>query len=480
MSAQSIVQRAGRHEHRPGEPGLPSASSPWPQAYLGLLTLVALGALALSPWLVIPTEAAYLPLAAAIAVGALLTIRLQPGASGATLIVLPAIVAFARFGSAALPALALASALGGLVHRLSWKHTMLMVAHDVLAFAVAASLSAAITSGWPAAVLFAVVFSLSRVMLGRLSARVVSSSADVNAEQVPAALLSLALAPLAALPIVLGDSLGDGGLLSGLAGLLTLLFIVREAANLATARAEAEAERQRLEQANALQDELIHLITHDLKTPVGAVLSFAQLGMRALERGNYERLRGYLENIEGASQSMRRLVESLGQLNRFEREGTLPPSTPLDVRALVQEIVDEHAPLAEQKSQQLVLEGQDVPLVLAPPVLLRESLSNLVGNAIKYTPTGGTITVWCRSGDDLATVAIGVTDTGIGISKADQARLFTRFFRSSDPRAASQRGSGLGLALSRSVIERVGGHIEVESVLGQGTTFRVLLPGVGS
>ena len=109
------------------------------------------------------------------------------------------------------------------------------------------------------------------------------------------------------------------------------------------------------------------------------------------------------------------------------------------------------------------------------PLLLRDALSNLVSNAVKYTPEGGEITVWGERGAH-GTVVLGVRDTGIGLSQSDLERLFTKFFRSSDARVQRERGSGLGLALTHTMVRRMGGKIDVESALGRGTTFRLTLP----
>ena len=109
-------------------------------------------------------------------------------------------------------------------------------------------------------------------------------------------------------------------------------------------------------------------------------------------------------------------------------------------------------------------------------MLLREALSNLVSNAVKYTPEGGEIRVWAEAGARPKTIVIGVRDTGIGLSEDDQARLFTKFFRSADPKVQRERGTGLGLALTHALVTRIGGTITVESTQGHGTTFRLTVP----
>jgi signal transduction histidine kinase len=255
------------------------------------------------------------------------------------------------------------------------------------------------------------------------------------------------------------------------------MFVSREATNLSTARAEADAERERLARAHALQDDLFHLISHDLKTPLAAVISYAQLGQRVLQRnGDLDRLPTYFDGIESAGQNMRRLVENLLQISSLERGEELPESLPVNVEQLAREVAAEYAPLAAEKELLLLVEAEpNSPVALAHPPLLRQAISNLVGNAVKYTLEGGTVRIWTRAAQ-ASLVEIGVSDTGIGISADDQVRLFTKFYRSSDPRARAQRGSGLGLSLARSVVERMGGRIQVESELDRGTTFRVMLP----
>src|SRR5439155_22958529 len=106
--------------------------------------------------------------------------------------------------------------------------------------------------------------------------------------------------------------------------------------------------------------------------------------------------------------------------------------------------------------------------------LLRESIANLVGNAIKYTPAGGSVTVGLRG--DKSGITIAVHDTGIGIPAEALPRIFSRFFRTGQTEVRQIRGSGLGLALTKMMIERIGGTIAVESELGRGTTFTVSLP----
>jgi signal transduction histidine kinase len=238
-----------------------------------------------------------------------------------------------------------------------------------------------------------------------------------------------------------------------------------------------ESERDRLVQANQLQDDLIHLITHDLRNPLTLVLSYSQLSRRAALDENSKRIPGYIDQIEKAGRSIERLIENLLHLSKLERPEALPPPEPVDVGQVINQVVAELSHLANQKHQTVRVErGENVEMAMAVPLLLREALSNLVTNAVKYTPDGGDITLWTEHGADARTVLIGVRDTGIGLSQEDQARLFTKFFRSSDPRVQRERGSGLGLALTQTMIVRMGGQISITSAPDEGTTFFLRLP----
>src|SRR6266545_4005472 len=444
--------------------------------YGAAVMLAALSAvLVLANLTTISADAIYVPLGCALAVGLLLTVRQAPGHPGAALILLPAIVADARLGLAALPALLLAAVATNLVRGVRGKPMLVSASHTVLAFTVGHFASSLLPS-LPAWATFAVGFTSVRFALWHLAVRVDAELKAPKSEE-PDVLLSLALAPVAVLPLLAADGFGDGALLLGMAALLALLFVVREAVNLATLRAETEAERDRLARANALQDDLIHLITHELRNPLTLVMSYSQMTRRAIQDGSTDSIPTYINNVERAGRSIQRLMENLLHLSKLERSDSLPAAEPIQLSSIINQVVVDLAPLAKQKEQTLVVEPtQHVEPALGVPLLLRDALSNLLSNAVKYTPEGGEITVWAERGKAPGTVLLGVRDTGIGLSQDDLQRLFTRFFRSSDARVQRERGSGLGLALTHTMVRRMGGSINVESTVGEGTTFRLTLP----
>lgn len=421
------------------------------------------------------TDPLYAAMALAVAVGLLLTVRLAPYRPGGALVLLPVLLVEARFGLSALPMLAYVTIVISLIRGVRGPRVVNTAAHLVLAYALA-YVVAQIVPTIPDWLTFAVVFACARLALWHLADRFDLTPRHPREEH-PEILLSLPLAPIALLPIAAADRLGDGALLLTTAALLALLFVVREAANLAATRSELEAERDKLARANALQDDLIHLITHELRNPLTLVMSYAQMTRRAALDQQYEQIPTYVGHVERAGRSIQRLMENLLQLTRLERTDELPAAEPVQVGSILNQVIADLAPLAKQKHQSLSLEPvRDLEPALVVPMLLRDAVSNLVSNAVKYTPEGGEIRVWAEPGRQAHTLVLGVRDTGIGLSEEDQARLFTKFFRSSDPRVQRERGTGLGLALTHALVTRSGGTISVESEQGKGTTFRLTLP----
>jgi signal transduction histidine kinase len=443
--------------------------------YTLAVSLAAVAAMFALPGTAPSSDPAYAPMALTVIVGLLLTVRVAPNRPASALVLLPAMAADARFGLAALPLVAYAAIVANLIRGMRGARVVSTAAHIVIVFG-AAHLGAQIVTAVPAWLVFAVVFACGRLLLWHVATRLDATPMDPRAEH-PEIVLSLPLAPIGLLPLAAGERLGDGALLLALGALLALLFVVREAANLAAARAEMEAERDRLIRANALQDDLIHLITHELRNPLTLVMSYAQMTRRAALDEAYDQIPTYIASVERAGKSIQRLMENLLQLSKLERSDELPVSEPVQVSSIVNQVIADLAPLAKQKQQTLNIEpARDLEPALTAPLLLREALSNLVSNAVKYTPEGGEIKVWSERGREPHTLVLGVRDTGIGLSREDQARLFTKFFRSSDPRVQRERGSGLGLALTHALVARSGGKISVESEPGKGTTFRLTLP----
>jgi signal transduction histidine kinase len=171
---------------------------------------------------------------------------------------------------------------------------------------------------------------------------------------------------------------------------------------------------------------------------------------------------------------MSQLVENLLDLGRIEAGLGLDIET-VHLPELVDEVLETYRPTAVNK--QIALEVE-LPAVMEPlkadPTLLRQAIANLVDNAIKFTAAGGSVTLQASQSETELTFQ--VTDTGVGIAPADQGRLFERFYRARRQETLKSRGSGLGLAIVKSIIEQHGGRVWVESKLGSGSTFTIVVP----
>jgi len=183
----------------------------------------------------------------------------------------------------------------------------------------------------------------------------------------------------------------------------------------------------------------------------------------------------YMKKIVVAVESMSHLVNNLLDLGRIEAGIDLQLEMVL-VHDLVERVTDSLKMQGMQKHVQLAVDipSQTAPLIEADQALLHQALYNLVENAIKYTNAGGMINVSVRVRQD--NLVFGVNDTGIGIAPVDIPRLFEKFYRGVQRDAKKQSGTGLGLAIVKSIAERHNGKVWVESQLGKGSTFYLMIP----
>jgi signal transduction histidine kinase/DNA-binding response OmpR family regulator len=219
--------------------------------------------------------------------------------------------------------------------------------------------------------------------------------------------------------------------------------------------------------ATRARENLLQVVSHDLRNNVHTMIGALQLLRAAVPS---EGLR-FLDMVERASTTMRRLLEDLVDIAAMEK-GVLSVNTaPVDVRAMLAEARALFAPVVSNKGIQL--EWPDGPPLTVPMDRDRvlQVLGNLLGNAVKFTPRGGRIAL--KTEADERHVRFRVEDTGAGIPPEDQPRLFDRFFRGSRP---SGHGAGLGLAIARALVQAHGGRISVESEVGKGTAFEFTIP----
>jgi len=221
------------------------------------------------------------------------------------------------------------------------------------------------------------------------------------------------------------------------------------------------------------RSQFLAIVSHELRTPLTSIVSFSEL-LRGEATGLSPDGLRFLDIIERNADRLLRLIDDLLMLNRLE-SGALPLELePVAVPELVSDAVRSAVPVAAKSGVTLHLDAGEGPLARADPRRLLQVLDNLIGNAVKFSHVSGLVRVSAKYGR--GSWRIDVSDTGIGIPADEAAKLFGAFVRGSNARIAGLPGTGLGLSIVKSLVEMHGGHVKVESVLDEGTTFSVFLP----
>ena len=228
----------------------------------------------------------------------------------------------------------------------------------------------------------------------------------------------------------------------------------------------------RFKELERVKDEFIATASHDLRNPITSIKGYNILISQAGPLNDDQK--DFVQRIQNATNTIEQLVDNMLDLAKMDL-GAEQKLEPLDVSLLIWEMADEFQVQADVKKQLLAI-GKAEPnsFVLADPLMVRQALRNLVGNAIKYTPSGGVIMISLEHEADMATVTI--KDTGYGIPPEDLPHIFNRFYRVHNNGHAEIEGNGLGLAIVKSIAEQHGGRIEVESETGKGSCFHLSLP----
>ena len=217
--------------------------------------------------------------------------------------------------------------------------------------------------------------------------------------------------------------------------------------------------------------------SHELRTPIANIRATAETLLHAPDDARL--IERFLPPLISEAERLSRLVSDLLNLARAET-GEKQTRAPVELNPLISNVVDSLRDKADRNGIAIQWQSDDVapldvaPLVSGDAAALEQVAFNLLDNALSYTPRGGTVSLQLRERNESA--ILEVRDTGIGIPAADLPRVFERFYRVDKARSRSEGGTGLGLAIVKHIIENHGGHVEVESEEGQGTTFRVELP----
>jgi PAS domain S-box-containing protein len=244
-----------------------------------------------------------------------------------------------------------------------------------------------------------------------------------------------------------------------------------------TARREAELELElqnlQLRELDRLKDEFVALVSHELRTPLTSIRGYLEL---ISEDANLtEEQQTFVETIDRNAQRLQRVVGDLLFVAQVEAGKLTLEQGAVDMNTMVEEAVQAAQPSADAKSISLRIELGVLPVIRGDRARLAQVLDNFVSNAIKFTPTGGRVSVTtCALPGEIEII---VSDTGMGIPANELPLLFQRFFRAERATSGAIPGTGLGLAIAKAIVTGHGGRIRVESTEGAGATFRVILPG---
>jgi PAS domain S-box-containing protein len=244
-------------------------------------------------------------------------------------------------------------------------------------------------------------------------------------------------------------------------------------------RAEEELRRARAaaESANQTKSEFLAKMSHELRTPLNSIIGFSEMLDDQTFGPLNDKQNRYVENVLSSGRQLLNLINDILDLSKVEAGRMELTTSPLDVAGALNDARARMESLAGQKQHTLSVEAEaGLPSLTADPGKFRQIMDNLLSNAIKFTPEGGRIRIAARRAPAGDGIEVVVSDTGIGIKPEDQGRIFQEFEQLDNAYVREQQGTGLGLALTRKLVELHGGRIGVESQPGSGSTFRFVLP----
>ena len=243
---------------------------------------------------------------------------------------------------------------------------------------------------------------------------------------------------------------------------------------LQTQQEALEKANRELENANKLKSHFLAGMSHELRTPLTAIMAFSELLLGRIPP-SHQSQKEDLEDIRQNGENLLGLIDNLLDMAKIEAGRynlNIELVDPVDILFSVEKTM---YPLAKKQELRFEVEIAKIPLIYCDAQKIRRVLLNIVGNAFKFTSPGGKVSILANTGKDNQ-LLINIKDTGIGIACKDQKVIFEPFRQVDDSDARKYKGTGLGLALSKELVEMHGGEIKVESELGKGSTFTILLP----
>lgn len=245
--------------------------------------------------------------------------------------------------------------------------------------------------------------------------------------------------------------------------------------DLEAARAELEAKSRQIEEVDRLKNAFIANMSHEIRTPLNSVLALTQLLREGVAGPLTVDQRKYLQVIERNGHGLLHLINDVLDLSRIEAGHLEMDTTDIDLAPHVEAVAEALAPLAAAKNLDLTVNlPPDLPNARGDPDRFRQILTNLIGNAVKFTESGGQVMIGAEARPEA--IVVVVTDTGVGIPDPYRDKIFQEFYQVDQTLVRRQGGTGLGLAIARRLARLMGGDITVESVVSRGSRFSLTLP----
>jgi signal transduction histidine kinase len=240
--------------------------------------------------------------------------------------------------------------------------------------------------------------------------------------------------------------------------------------------ARLEVEKDQAKAASKAKSEFLANMSHEFRTPLNAIIGFAEILAASKSKGLDQEARDYLDHILVGGKHLNKLISSILDLCRLETGRWPIEPCILDFGAILNESVGMLAPEIEQKRLQVTVNADPGhSRIVSDPTALRQIVISILGNAIKFTPEGGKITLSLKR-DSRGNATLVIADTGIGIAATDLPRVFDLFWQGDASLTKRYQGVGVGLPLTKRLVEMLAGHIRISSVPGRGTSVTVELP----
>lgn len=223
-----------------------------------------------------------------------------------------------------------------------------------------------------------------------------------------------------------------------------------------------------------MKSDFVNMVAHELRSPLVSIRQQNSVLLEGLAGPLQEKQEEFLQRGIKKIDQLLDLIHDLLDIARIEAGKDLQHRVPIDLENIINETVELIGPRADEQGIAISVSCEAPPLIQADPKGVGEVLNNLITNAVNYSPGGGRVEVFVKKrGDNLE---IRISDNGVGIPPEELSKIWDKFYRVKHPETRQVMGTGLGLAITRGIVEAHQGNIDVESVPGQGTTFRILLP----